>query len=146
MPALSRPAPAPCDRPRLRRLGARAAAVLLAAGTLGPAAVAAPPAKPPKPAPAPATCQAGESAFFRDEGLSFKVSGRLQFNKQLMREKIHVKVNGGVATLSGGVSTAEHIALAVKLAREVEGIRCVNNFLKVGPSEPPPGSGAGPQG
>jgi len=82
-------------------------------------------------------CQAGEASFFRDEGLSMKVQTKLQFNRELLREQIHVKVNGGVATLSGGVSTPQHIALAVDIARQVDGIRCINNFLRVGPPDPP---------
>lgn len=85
--------------------------------------------------PAQAACRAGEPSFFRDEGLTMKVTTKLQFTKALMREKIHVKVTGGVATLSGGISSAEQIETAVRVARQVEGIHCVNNFMKVGPSE-----------
>lgn len=98
-----------------------AAAVL--AGTLAAAAQAAP------------ACKPGEPHFFRDEGLTMKAATKVQFNKALLREKIGVKVTAGVATLSGGVSTPEQIALAAKIVSEIEGIHCVNNFLKVGPSE-----------
>jgi BON domain len=90
-------------------------------------------------------CRPGEASFFRDEALAIKVATRLQFNKTLLREKVNVKVSAGVATLWGGLSTTEHIEIAVRLASEVEGIGCVNNFLKVGPPEgpdraaPPPG-------
>jgi hypothetical protein len=81
-----------------------------------------------------AACRPGESSFFRDEALGMKVSTKLQFNKALLREKMQVKVSGGVATLSGGVSSPELIATAVSLASQVEGISCVNNLLKVGPA------------
>ena len=92
----------------------------------------------PAPAPVPVECRAGEASFFRDEGLRAKVFAALQFNKQLLREQIDVQVNGRVATLSGGVSTQDHVALAGRLAREVSGIECVSNFLHVGPPTPPP--------
>ncbi|MCW7538042.1 BON domain-containing protein [Aquabacterium sp. A7-Y] len=85
--------------------------------------------------PAQAACRPGEASFFRDEALTMKVTTKLQFTKALMREKIRVKVTGGVAMLSGGVSSAEQIATAVRIARQVEGVRCVDNFMKVGPPE-----------
>jgi len=78
-------------------------------------------------------CRAGEASFFRDEGLSVKVATKLKFAKPLMRERINAKVSGGVATLTGGVTTQEQIALAGSLASQVEGITCVNNLLKLGP-------------
>ncbi|MGE0807326.1 MAG: BON domain-containing protein [Burkholderiaceae bacterium] len=81
-------------------------------------------------------CAAGEPSLFRDQALAIKVATRLQFNKSLLREKVDVHVAGGVATLSGNVTAREHIALAVKLASEVDGVRCVNNFLKIGAPEP----------
>lgn len=87
--------------------------------------------------PAPVECQSTEAGFFRDEGLRMKVFAKLQLNKQLLRETIDVHVNGGVATLSGGVSTEQNVSLAGKLAGEVSGISCVNNFLHVGPPTPP---------
>jgi hypothetical protein len=91
----------------------------------------------------PGECRGGDASFFRDEGLTLKVASKLQFNKTLLREKIQVKAVGGIVTLSGNVSSKDHIALAGKLAAGVEGVRCVNNFLKVGPPEPwePPSGG-----
>lgn len=64
--------------------------------------------------------------------MTMKVATKLQFNKQLLREKIDVKVSGGVATLSGAVTTANVVSEAGRLAGQVEGIRCVNNELVVG--------------
>ncbi|MFT4103575.1 MAG: BON domain-containing protein [Burkholderiaceae bacterium] len=125
-----------------RSMPALAAAVLLALAAPAAIAADAPRGKAgtAKPAAKPAAdtpCQAGEASFFRDEGLTMKLQTKLQFNRELLREQIQVKVNGGVATLYGGVSTPQHIALALDIARQVDGIRCVNNFLRVGPPDPP---------
>lgn len=76
--------------------------------------------------------------LFRDEGINIKVSTRLRFNKALMRENIQTKTNGGIVTLHGYVSTAEHSRLAAKRAAEVGGVRCVSNFIVVGPPPPQP--------
>lgn len=72
------------------------------------------------------------ASFFKDEGLAIKLSSSLQFNKALLREKIEVRVRGGVATLNGSVSSEEHAILAGRLAAEASGINCVNNLLQVG--------------
>lgn len=75
------------------------------------------------------------ASFFKDEALGVKLSSTLQFNKALMREKIQAKVSGGVATLTGTVSSDEHAMLAGRLAAEANGINCVNNLLQVGVAE-----------
>jgi uncharacterized caspase-like protein len=75
------------------------------------------------------------ASFFKDEALGVKLSSSLQFNKVLMREKILAKVSGGVATLTGTVSSDEHAMLAGRLAAEANGINCVNNLLQVGVAE-----------
>lgn len=64
-----------------------------------------------------------------------KLAAKLQFNKALLREKVNVKVTGGAALLWGGVSSAEAIATAARVASETQGVTCVTNQLKVGPSE-----------
>lgn len=84
------------------------------------------------------TCRGGEARFFKDEGLALKVSTKLQFTKALMREKIDVRSNARVISLSGNVSTADLVALAGQIAAQAEGVVCVNNFLRVGPREIPP--------
>lgn len=90
-----------------------------------------------KAAPQQSCAGLGDSSFFRDEGINIKVSSKLKFNKALMRENIQTKTNGGIVTLQGNVSTAEHVQLAGKIAAEVGGVRCVSNQLVVGPSPPP---------
>lgn len=84
----------------------------------------------------------GDPSFFRDEGINMKVTSKLKFNKALLRESIQTKTNGGIVTLYGNVSTAEHAALAAKLVAEVDGVRCVSNYLVVGPPESRPEAGA----
>jgi osmotically-inducible protein OsmY len=85
----------------------------------------------------PAIAQAaGFGQFFRDEGLVLKVSTKLQFNKKLLREKIDVKANQGIVTLSGSVSSAELVSLAGQLAAETSGVVKVINGLRVGAPEP----------
>lgn len=71
--------------------------------------------------------------FFRDNGLSVKLGSRLQFNKLLLRETIMAKVSGGVAILTGNVSSPDMVRAAGRIAAETGGIRCVQNHLKVGP-------------
>jgi hypothetical protein len=106
-------------------------AALLACLAAGAFAQPAPAAK--KRNPAPTACSPGEPAFWRDQGLTTKVATKLQFHKPLLREKIEVKVTGGMAQLSGNVSSAQQIAIAVQIASAVDGIRCVANYLQVGP-------------
>jgi hypothetical protein len=104
-------------------------AILLVA--LAGATLAAPP-KRGKPAPSRA-CVAGEPSFWKDQALTAKVAARLQFHKPLFREKAEVKVSGGAVMLYGNMSSQALIAEAVKTAAAVDGVKCVQNFLQVGP-------------
>jgi hypothetical protein len=134
---------------RVERTEAVAAALAIAVGGVvigaaAPAVLAQPrgaAAAAPQAARAGGDCRMGEANPFRDQWLATKVSSKLQFNRQLFGEKVNVKVSAGVATLWGGVSTREHVALAGSVASQVEGIGCVNNFLKVGPPEAEPSRG-----
>ena len=109
------------------------AASLLVLG--GPAASAQARPAPAKRAPA-CEVRMEDVSFLRDQGLSVKLGAKLQFNKALLGEQISAKVSGGVAMLSGRVSAPGMVQAAVKLAGETEGIRCVQNFLEVGPPLP----------
>jgi len=115
-------------------LALAAAVAALAALPAAAQTITTPPKGGGKPA-AQRACAPGEPSLLRDQALAVKVSTKLQFNKALLREKFDVQVNGGVATLSGNMTTREHIALAVKLASAVQGVRCVNNQLKLGPTQ-----------
>lgn len=103
---------------------------------LAAAAAAAPPKSNPQRAPAPAPCNPGEPAFWRDQGLTTKVSVKLQFHKPLLREHVEVKVVGGAAILSGNLSSQRLIDEAVRAAGEVGGVQCVQSYLQVGPPLP----------
>ena len=95
-----------------------------------------PAAKPVARAPAVKPCVPDEPSFWRDQGLTTKVAAKLQFHKPLLREKVEVKVSGGAAMLSGNMSSQALIADAVKTAAAVSGVKCVQNFLQVGPPIP----------
>jgi osmotically-inducible protein OsmY len=82
------------------------------------------------------SCRPGDSGFFRDQGLGMKLASKLKFRKQLLSEQIDARVSNGIATLSGGVSSRRQITLALNIASDVEGIHCINNFLRVGPPTP----------
>ena len=110
------------------------ALLLLAAAAAAPAAPAKQHAKP-QPAKA---CVPGEPSFWKDQGLTSKVAAKLSFHKPLLREKVEVKVSGGAVMLSGNMSTQALIAEAVKTAAAVGGVKCVQNFLQVGPPLPSP--------
>ena len=70
---------------------------------------------------------------FRNSTLATKVGVRLQYNKALLTEKIEVEADDGVVILSGNLSTKDKIDLAVELARGIDGVKMVDNRLKVGP-------------
>lgn len=79
------------------------------------------------------TCAPADSGFFRDQGLTMKLASKLKFRKGLLMEQVDVRVNSGIATLSGGVSAQQYIVMAVNIVAEDEGVHCINNFLRVGP-------------
>lgn len=121
---------------------ARLASLAIACASLANGlALAAPPDEPLSAAARAKTkagCRAGDSGFFRDQGLVMKLASKLKFKSGLLMEQIDVKVNSGVATLTGGISTQQHIVMALNIAADVEGIHCINNFLRVGPPGPAP--------
>jgi len=96
-------------------------------------------AAPPKPAAKPPTvrtCVPDEAAFWKDQGLTTKVATKLQFHKPLFREKVEVKVTGGAVILSGNLSSRAMIDEALRTAAGVGGVKCVQNYLQVGPPLP----------
>jgi len=80
--------------------------------------------------------RAEDIRFFADNAKSVSLGAKLQFNKVLMREKVLVKVTGGVAILTGNVSSQTAIRTAGRIAAETSGIRCVQNHLRIGPPLP----------
>lgn len=80
-------------------------------------------------------CQtpAGRSAgsVMDDATITSKVKTKLFANDRLSGFAIDVDTFKGDVTLTGGVKAEEDRMLATELAKSVEGVRNVNNFLKV---------------
>jgi osmotically-inducible protein OsmY len=68
-------------------------------------------------------------------GVAARVYGRLHWDKALNSSTLHVKVEEGVATLSGSVPTAEAKAKAVTLAAETVGVSKVVDELTIPASQ-----------
>ena len=79
-------------------------------------------------APAAATAQD------RDDTLKDRIAFRLDTSETVRKYDVKVKVDGGVATLSGDVATAAQKAEAEKLAK-VDGIARVQNDIAIDPDE-----------
>ncbi len=155
------PDPAPAAKPAPKAASAAPPSVARTANapaapkaTVPPPAPVAPPSPPAKPsattkpsAPAPKAVASREeeppTGFWRDQGITTKVAGKLQFNRKLWRTGIQIEVKDGVVTLRGNVPSQELIDEAVRITREVYGVRGVRNELRVGQPEfyAPPGSG-----
>ncbi len=88
-------------------------------------------------------CEVREAdmSFFGDQAKTVALGTKMRFNKVLLQEKFDVRVVGGVAILSGNVSSRLAIQTAEKIAREANDIRCVQNHLKIGPPIPEPTTG-----
>jgi serine/threonine-protein kinase len=110
-------------------------------------AAAAKPAPAPAPTPAPKAeappQQEPPTGYWRDQGITTKVAGKLQFNRRLWRTGIQIETKEGVVTLRGNVPSQELIDEAVRITREVYGVRAVRNELKIGQPDysSSPGSG-----
>jgi hyperosmotically inducible protein len=68
-------------------------------------------------------------------GVAARVYGRLHWDKSLNSSTLDVKVEDGVATLSGSVATAEAKAKATTLAAETVGVTRVVEQLTIPASE-----------
>jgi serine/threonine-protein kinase len=107
------------------------------------AATPAPRAEPPAPKAEAPREEEPPTGFWRDQGITTKVAGKLQFNRRLWRTGIQVETKAGVVTLRGQVPSQDLIDEAVRLAREVYGVRAVRNELRIGQPDfsSSPGSG-----
>ncbi|PKN66087.1 MAG: transporter [Deltaproteobacteria bacterium HGW-Deltaproteobacteria-15] len=80
-------------------------------------------------------CQtpAGRSAggVVDDSTITSKVKAKLFGDESLSGFAIDVDTFKGEVTLTGGVKTEADIQHATELAKQVEGVKNVNNFLKV---------------
>jgi len=68
-------------------------------------------------------------------GVAARVYGRLHWDKALQSSTLNVKVEGGVATLTGSVPTAEARTKAVNLAADTVGVNKVVDELTVPASQ-----------
>ena len=76
---------------------------------------------------------AGRSAgdVVDDSAITTKVKAKLLEDQRLKGFGIDVDTHQGEVTLTGGVDTSETKARASQLARTVDGVKRVNNMLKV---------------
>ena len=102
---------------------------LAAALVVGTAALGAQATKTAARPPAPAQTQAQ-----RDDTLKDQIAYRLDTNATVRKYDVKVKVDNGMATLTGTVATAAQKAEAERLAK-VTGITAVHNEIKVDPNE-----------
>ena len=79
--------------------------------------------------------QAGQAiaAATADARITAAIKGKLLASRDLSALNISVNTTAGVVTLSGFVSSAEHISKALLLAMETEGVREVVSTLQVKP-------------
>ena len=70
-------------------------------------------------------------AAISDTALTTKVKAKLMGDKELSNSKVSVKTTNGVVTLTGTASSAEAKAYAGTTAEGVEGVKSVDNNLKV---------------
>ncbi|MFM0128725.1 BON domain-containing protein [Paraburkholderia sediminicola] len=83
-------------------------------------------------ASAVATTKASKAA---DRKLAHRVATALERTRGLNAARVLVKVRDGHVTLNGSVTDNEQVSLAADAARQVDGVKTVENFVRVsGPS------------
>jgi osmotically-inducible protein OsmY len=85
-------------------------------------------------APAPPPARTPAASQVPDDTLKDRIVFRLETNAALRKYDLRVKVENGVAKLSGDVATAAQKAEAERLAK-VEGVTRVESEIKVDPDE-----------
>ncbi len=79
-----------------------------------------------------ATTKASKAA---DRKLAHRVATALERTRGLNPARILVKVRDGHVTLNGSVTDNEQVSLAADAAKQVDGVKTVENFVRVaGPS------------
>lgn len=66
-----------------------------------------------------------------DSAITTKVKSKLTANQGLSSFDIHVETTNGIVTLSGTVNQASARDLAERIARDTDGVKGVNNNIKV---------------
>lgn len=93
-----------------------------------------------------AGCRAAvDPGAIADAQLAARVKTVLVNDPVLGPRAVEVRVQGGIAHLSGRVLTDEELQRLVKLVEDVEGVVSVSSQVRVGPAPPaPPAEGRGP--
>jgi hyperosmotically inducible protein len=81
--------------------------------------------------PVPQAHSDGISAMFNDTAITGKVKSKLAGDDRLKKSDVEVTTTNGVVTLDGSASSAEAKTLAADLSKVVEGVKSVDNNLKI---------------
>lgn len=73
--------------------------------------------------------------YASDAALTTKIKAAFVGQKELSALEISVETVNGVALLSGTVGTPAEVELAERVAADVDGVRKVNNQIKVDPAK-----------
>lgn len=73
----------------------------------------------------------GVGAAIADTAITAKVKSKVMGEDSLKQSEIHVKTTNGVVTLDGSVSSSNAKDLAETLSKSIEGVKSVDNQLKV---------------
>src|SRR2546429_9722195 len=67
----------------------------------------------------------------KDTSITTKIKAKFAKDSDVSAMKIHVKTKNGVVTLSGNAKSDTEKSKAEDLAKEVEGVKSVNNNVKI---------------
>lgn len=80
---------------------------------------------------APTATREGTGEYIDDSLITGKVKAALVADPELKATEINVETYKGTVQLSGFVSSPDHIPKAVRLARDIEGVKGVKNDIAV---------------
>jgi hyperosmotically inducible protein len=76
--------------------------------------------------------RATPTAFVKDSVITTKIKAKLAEDKMSTLANVHVDTDrNGVVVLSGDVANAKDAAAATSIARDTEGVKSVQNHIKV---------------
>lgn len=81
--------------------------------------------------PVPKAHSDGVGAMLNDTGITAKVKAKIAGEDRLKKSDINVTTTNGVVTLEGSASSSEAKELAGDVTKLVEGVRSVDNSLKI---------------
>ena len=71
----------------------------------------------------------------KDTSITTKIKAKFAKDSDVSAMKIHVKTKNGIVTLSGNAKSDTEKSKAEDLAKEVEGVKSVNNNVKIAASK-----------